>query len=119
TAIHSLCRLKHRGAIAADGKTGDGCGVLLKKPDLFLRESARALGIELAPNYAAGMLFLNPAADKAARARSVVDEELRRQGLEPAGWRVVSTDHRACGEQALSRAPAVEQVFVNAPQGME
>ncbi len=36
TAIHALARLTHRGAVAADGKTGDGCGLLLKKPDAFM-----------------------------------------------------------------------------------
>ena len=42
TAIDALARLTHRGAIAADGKTGDGCGLLLKKPDGFLRGPGRA-----------------------------------------------------------------------------
>jgi glutamate synthase (NADPH) large chain len=48
TAITSLNRLTHRGAIAADGKTGDGCGLLLKKPEGFLRAVAAEAGIELA-----------------------------------------------------------------------
>ncbi len=39
TSIESLARLTHRGAVAADGKTGDGCGLLLKKPDGFLRRA--------------------------------------------------------------------------------
>ena len=44
TAIISLNRLTHRGAVAADGKTGDGCGLLLKRPDGFLRAVARRSG---------------------------------------------------------------------------
>ena len=40
TAINSLARMTHRGAIAADGKTGDGCGLLIRKPDAFLRAVA-------------------------------------------------------------------------------
>ncbi len=48
TAITSLNRLTHRGAIAGDGKTGDGCGLLLKKPEAFLRAVAAEAGIELA-----------------------------------------------------------------------
>ena len=43
TAIHALARMQHRGAILADGKTGDGCGLLLQKPDRsfrMLRKSA-------------------------------------------------------------------------------
>ena len=45
TSIEALARLTHRGAVAADGKSGDGCGLLIKKPDLFLRKKAAALGI--------------------------------------------------------------------------
>ena len=44
TAMSSLNRLTHRGAIAADGKTGDGCGLLLKRPEGFLRGAAAAAG---------------------------------------------------------------------------
>src|ERR1700680_4824799 len=49
TAITSLNRLTHRGAIATDGKTGDGCGLLLKKPEKFLRALARDAKIKLRP----------------------------------------------------------------------
>jgi glutamate synthase (NADPH/NADH) large chain len=44
TAISSLNRLTHRGAIAADGKTGDGCGLLIKQPTAFLRAVAQESG---------------------------------------------------------------------------
>src|SRR5215469_13783490 len=54
TAITSLNRLTHRGAIATDGKTGDGCGVLLKRPNKFLRAVAKEAGIELAAQYGTG-----------------------------------------------------------------
>src|ERR1700760_820584 len=70
TAISSLNRLTHRGAIAADGKTGDGCGLLLKRPTLFLRSVARELGFDLAPLFAAGLVFLNQDAALAAAARA-------------------------------------------------
>ena len=46
TAITALARLTHRGAVAADGKTGDGCGILLKFPTNFMRAVAAELGIE-------------------------------------------------------------------------
>ena len=49
TAMASLNRLTHRGAIAADGKTGDGCGLLLKKPEKFLRAVAAEAGHRAAP----------------------------------------------------------------------
>ena len=45
TAITALARLTHRGAIAADQKTGDGCGLLLKKPDGFFKKAAAQAGL--------------------------------------------------------------------------
>lgn len=44
TAIHALARMQHRGAILADGKTGDGCGLLLQKPDHFSGWSLKNAG---------------------------------------------------------------------------
>src|SRR5271155_3834159 len=81
TAIQSLIRLTHRGAIASDGKTGDGCGLLLKRPENFLRAVAREAGISLAPRFAAGLVFLNPMPSLAAAARETLRVELERQGL--------------------------------------
>src|ERR1700678_1720234 len=70
TAISSLNRLTHRGAIATDGKTGDGCGLLLKRPDKFLRAVAKDARIKLSPRFAAGLLFLNQDPALAALARA-------------------------------------------------
>src|SRR5471032_872126 len=72
TAISSLNRLTHRGAIAADGKTGDGCGLLIKTPSAFLKAMAAEAGIALAPQFAAGLVFLNRDAAKAAQARKLL-----------------------------------------------
>ncbi|MCK7577022.1 MAG: hypothetical protein MZV65_15085 [Chromatiales bacterium] len=47
TSIASLARLTHRGAVAADGKSGDGCGLLMQLPDAFLRQAAAEAGITL------------------------------------------------------------------------
>jgi glutamate synthase (NADPH/NADH) large chain len=113
TAISSLQRLTHRGAIAADGKTGDGCGVLLKRPERFLRAVAGEAGITLAGEFAAGLVFLDTQPAAAARARAQLTQELERQGLEVAGWRLVPTDAGACGAEALKTLPRIEQLFVN------
>src|SRR5712672_4435223 len=114
TAMTSLNRLTHRGAIAADGKTGDGCGLLLKRPEAFLRAVAAEAGIELGPRCASGLVFLSRDAQQAGEARVALAAELARQGLEVAGWRVVPVDPGACGEQALRTLPLIEQLFVNA-----
>ena len=113
TAITSLNRLTHRGAIAGDGKTGDGCGLLLKRPEGFLRAVAAEAGIELAEKFASGLIFLNPDPTLAQAARVALEAQLRRQELEVAGWRKVPVNAEACGEQALKTLPRIEQVFVN------
>ena len=118
TAIESLARMTHRGGISADGKSGDGCGLLLKKPEEFFRAQAESLEIDLAENFAVGMVFLNPDDSKAAKARASLEEELKKEGLTPAGWREVPTNPDALGKQALASLPVVEQIYVNAPEGM-
>ena len=112
TAISSLNRLTHRGAIANDGKTGDGCGLLIKQPTAFLRAAAAAAGFKLAPLFAAGLVFLNRDPPKAARARKVLGEQLQLERLIVAGFRVLPTDPSACGAEALKTLPIIEQVFV-------
>src|SRR5665213_1630319 len=69
TAMTSLNRLTHRGAVASDGKTGDGCGLLIRKPDAFLRALAAEHGIELTHLFASGLVFLNRATVTAGTAR--------------------------------------------------
>jgi glutamate synthase (NADPH) large chain len=113
TAISSLNRLTHRGAIAADGKTGDGCGLLIKSPRNFLRAVAADAGFTLTPSFAAGLVFLNRDAGKAARARFVLTEQLELEKLEVAGFRDLPTDPAACGAEALKTLPGIVQVFVN------
>ncbi len=118
TAITALQRMTHRGAVAADGKTGDGCGLLMKKPDKFLRREAERQGIVLsAEDYGVGNLFLSRDEARRERARAVLKESLELHGLKLAGLRVVPTDPSALGEEALRSVPHVEQAFIVAPAG--
>ena len=117
TAIHGLARMQHRGAILSDGKTGDGCGLLLQKPDRFFRLVAQEAGWRLATNYAVGMLFLSQDEKEAQASRDIVEEELANETLSILGWREVPIDKSVLGEIALSSLPQIEQVFVNAPAG--
>lgn len=119
TAISSLACMTHRGAIAADGKSGDGCGLLFKKPDAFLRAVAAEQGWQLNERYAAGLVFLNRDAARAQRARERLVHELRAQLLEPLGFRPVPTDHSALGDYAKASLPQIEQLFVNCPNGID
>ncbi len=120
TAIESLRCMTHRGAIGADGKTGDGCGLLFKKPDAFLRTVAReCFATELTSLYAVGQIFLSHDAAKAASARANVEACLQAEGLQVVGWRLVPIDKSVLGEIALSTLPHIEQVFVNTAQTSE
>ena len=117
-AIGSLACMTHRGAIAADELSGDGCGVLFMKPDAFLRTVASEAGLEVGESYAAGLVFLSRDPGPQAQARSTLKSALEAQGLVVAGFRRVPTNTQVCGESALSSLPHIEQVFVNAPAGM-
>lgn len=119
TSIDSLARLTHRGAIAADGKSGDGCGLLLKTPEKFFRAKAQELGATPTELFAVGMVFLSQDASKAEQAKLILKEEIEKEGLTVIAWRTVPTNTEACGEQALATLPCIEQVFVNAKEGMD
>src|SRR5690606_3065144 len=117
TAIAALSRMTHRGGVAADGLTGNGCGLLLRKPTAFLRRLAEEAGLQVRPNFAAGVVFLPHDAGEAQRCRDELDAQLRLAGCQPRGWRVVPTDDSVCGELARATLPRVEQVFVDAGAG--
>jgi len=115
TAINSLTCMTHRGGIAADGMTGDGCGLLMQKPDAFLRAVANEqFGVELSENYGVGMVFFSQEEAKAEYARNILNQEIIQQGLEVVGWRNVPYDDKYCGSMARECMPAIEQIFVNA-----
>jgi glutamate synthase (NADPH) large chain len=114
TAIEALTCMTHRGGIAADGKTGDGCGLLLQKPDSFMRIVAKEAGVaDLTPIYGVGSVMLSPVAALAEQARKVLGEELVAQGLVVAGWREVPVDPSCLGPIALKSLPLFSHVFVN------
>ena len=117
TAITGLDRMQHRGGIAADGVTGDGCGLLLQKPDGFFRAIAEENGWKLGKKYAVGVVFLSQDEDRANLAKAILNEELARETLEVVGWRDVPVNPEILGELARTGVPQITQVFVNAPAG--
>jgi glutamate synthase (NADPH/NADH) large chain len=115
TAIESLTCMTHRGGIAADGKTGDGCGLLLQMPDSFMRAEAQAhFAKDLGQHYAVGMIFMGaePAAQQASKA--ALESALAGNELAVIGWREVPLNPDVCGEIALDQLPHIEQVFIDA-----
>src|SRR5690606_16046336 len=119
SAISSLTCMTHRGGIAADGVTGDGCGLLMQKPDTFLRALSRELfSHELSTHYGVGMIFLSQDTSLASLAKAELEQQLRSQGLTVVGWREVPVEPSVCGRMALANMPRIEQIFVDAP-GLE
>lgn len=115
TAIEALTCMTHRGGIAADGKTGDGCGLLLQKPDTFMRNIAKELfNVELPELYALGSVMLSQDIVTREHAKITMSAALSDQGLDVVGWREVPTDDACLGEIALKTLPVFEQVFITA-----
>ncbi len=119
TAIESLTCMTHRGGIAADGKTGDGCGLLIQKPDSFLRAVTAEAGIELPAQYAVGMLFMDTDDAIFSAQKTSVEQAISEQGLTVLGWRTVPTVNDCLGPMALDCLPRFEQVFVAPAAGMD
>ncbi|TKB54760.1 glutamate synthase large subunit [Ferrimonas aestuarii] len=117
TAIQALDRLKHRGAVGADGKTGDGCGLLMKKPDGFFQHIAAEQGWRLSSKYAVGMLMMSKDPVRQQHAKSIIEQELGKETLSVIGWREVPVNEAVLGSIAIQTVPAFWQVFVNAPVG--
>ena len=115
TAIESLTCMTHRGGIAADGKTGDGCGLLMQMPRQFMQTLAEeCFGVSPGDNFGIGQIFLSQDPERAAAAREATERALSDQGLTVLGWREVPTDSSVCGAIALASLPRIEQVFIDA-----
>ncbi len=105
--LQILLNLDHRGAVGADPKLGDGCGILVQIPHGFFKEEVRKLGVTLpAPqDYAIGQFFLPRDADMRERARDIVAAAMQREGLTLLGWRDLPIDfERSRRRRARGRA---------------
>ncbi len=107
-AIVSLERMMHRGAIAADGKSGDGSGLLFGMPVEFMKKRALEMDIALPDQFAVGMLFMQNEAQK-----DKIDEICLANDLKVLMYRNVPIDTNALGAQALESLPKIVQVFVS------
>ncbi|WP_434928549.1 glutamate synthase large subunit [Shewanella sp. HL-SH2] len=117
TAIHGLDRMKHRGGIAADGRTGDGCGLLMQMPTEFFEAIAAENDWHLSRKFAVGMFFLSQDQQKADEAKFILEKELQRETLSVAGWRKVPVNQDVLGEIGRNSLPQIYQVLINAPVG--
>ncbi|BDM63605.1 glutamate synthase large subunit [Shewanella sp. NFH-SH190041] len=117
TAIHGLDRMKHRGGIAADGETGDGCGLLMQLPVKFFTAIAAENDWHLSRKFAVGMLFLSQDDTKAEHAQQLLAQELEKETLSIAGWRKVPINPDALGPIGRHTLPRIYQVLINSPIG--
>jgi len=106
-AITSLERMMHRGAVAADGKSGDGSGLLLSIPDQFMRKVAEQNGVDLPKQYAIAMVF-----SKTKEQLDTFTNYCEKNDLKVILSREVPVDTDALGDQALSILPNITQIFV-------
>ncbi len=115
-ALTALSRLGHRGAVAADGRTSDGAGLLTQLPRRILEREAGRLGwsAESGERLALGMVFL-PTDPGFAQANFASATES--QGLRVLGWRSVPIDVDVLGEGGRDGLPDIRQVVVGAPRG--
>ena len=112
TALEALGNLTHRGAVDADGRTGDGAGLLTQLPLEFFRREAERLGYR-SNHLAVGVFFLPRDETVAAGCREIITRTSEKHGLAPLGWRPVPVNERVLGAKALSTAPRIEQFLVD------
>ena len=116
-AIAALVNLEHRGAVGAEANTGDGTGLLIQVPDLFLREVMREeQNIELpeAGAYATGLCFLPQSRMLAMDAMRMVERIAAEQGVSVIGWREVPIDDSTVGAISRDAQPTINQIFLKA-----
>ncbi len=119
--IKALKAVWHRGAVDADGKTGDGAGMHVQIPQDFFREHVARTGHEPGPErIAVGMVFL-PRTDFAdqERCRVLVEREILNAGYTIYGWRQVPVNTEVIGEKAEHARPEIEQIMIANSRGAE
>jgi glutamate synthase (NADPH) large chain len=117
-AIEALKSVWHRGAVDADGKTGDGAGLSVEIPRSFFDEHIERIGHKPKPGLlAVGQIFLPRTnfADQES-CRQIVESEILRFGYEIYGWRQVPIDTSVIGSKAAASRPEIEQVLIHNPR---
>ncbi|MGR3502726.1 glutamate synthase large subunit [Pseudaestuariivita sp.] len=120
--IQALKAIWHRGAVDADGKTGDGAGIHVEIPVSFFQEQIRRTGHEPEDKelIAVGQVFL-PRTDFGAQetCRTIVETEVLRKGYRIYGWRRVPVEVACLGEKANATRPEIEQILIGNSKGVD
>ena len=115
--LQILRNLDHRGAVGADPKMGDGCGILVQIPHAFFKAECEALGITLPEpgHYGVGQFFMPKDAEARGLVEQIVEQALTDEGLPFLGWRDVPVDPSDLGAMVLETEPCHRQIFIGRP----
>ena len=113
--------LEHRAGKDAEGKTGDGVGILLQISDRFFQKTAKALSIPIAHerDYAVGMFFFPQNELRRNQAKKMFEIIAEKEGVKIAGWREVPCAPAVLGSKARECMPSIQQCFINRPQNIQ
>ncbi|HEV2558139.1 MAG TPA: glutamate synthase large subunit [Microvirga sp.] len=119
--LQILENLDHRGAVGADPKMGDGCGILVQIPHAFFAAEAERLGIALpgAGEYGVAHLFMPQDPEGFRIVEEIVAKAIADEGLQLLGWREVPVDNSDLGESVKAAEPKHRQIFVGKGKGMD
>ncbi|MFQ8431628.1 glutamate synthase large subunit [Amaricoccus sp. W119] len=121
SALKALSSIWHRGAVDADGKTGDGAGIHVQIPTGFFEDQVRRTGhTPRGEKLAVGQIFL-PRSDFGAQetCRTIVETEVLRMGHYIYGWRHVPLDISCLGLKANATRPEIEQILISNAKGVD
>jgi glutamate synthase (NADPH/NADH) large chain len=112
--LRILLNLDHRGAVGADPKLGDGCGILVQIPHEFFKAECAKLGIQLpaAGEYAIGQFFMPRDPAVRARAYEIIDAHMKAEGVVALGWRDLPVDSSDLGDAVRAVEPHHAQLFI-------
>ena len=113
--------LEHRAGKDAEGKTGDGVGILLQISHKFFHKAAKQLNIQLPADrdYAVGMFFFTQDELRRNQARKMFEIIAEKEGLEVLGWREVPCTPSVLGAKALECMPNIQQCFIKRPENVK
>ena len=110
-ALEILEKLEHRGAVSADGKTGDGAGILIDIPHDFFVEHCD-FKLPESGEYAVSNIFLPKKENQRQFCIQTFETNISNQGLVLLGWRDIPVDHTHIGEIAAATEPFIKQIFI-------
>jgi len=119
-ALKIVENLEHRAGKDAEGKTGDGVGILTQIPHKFFKKATKALGIEIGGEreYGVGMFFFPQEELKRNQSKKMFEIIVEKEGLEFLGWREVPTYPNVLGHKAVECMPYIMQAFVKKPKNV-